>query len=267
MRMMLFDSHLHFDTFHEAGEVDAVLSRAREAGVTRMVAIGGTSSANRLAVDLARMHPERIAASAGYDRDEALKEPDGEDLRRLLDDPGVVAVGETGLDYHYHPDTADAQQSLFRQMLDLGHERNLPTVVHSRDADEDTLSLLGDQVARWRGEPRRVGVLHCFTGTADFARRLVEMGIMVSFSGIVTFKNAESIREAARVVPDELLLIETDAPYLAPVPHRGKRNEPAFVRHVAECLAEVRHCRPEDIAAITMSNAEHLFKRRKDKNA
>lgn len=254
-----FDSHLHVDDFVAAGEFEAVLERARAAGVTGLAAIGGSLEANRLAVELARTHPDTIIAAVGYDRDEAGKSPDLGVLAGLAAEAGVGAVGETGLDYHYTPETAGEQQALFQSMLDLAYAHTLPVVVHSREAEADTLRLLERQAARWPHPARPFAVLHCFTGDAAFAARLVELGVLISFSGILTFRNAAPIREAARVVPDANLLIETDAPYLAPVPHRGKRNEPAYVVRVAEVLARERGASLEQIARLTSRNARRLY--------
>lgn len=256
---LLTDSHLHFDSFEQSGEVEAILQRAADAGVRRMVAVGGTPGANDLAFRLARRYAGRVFATAGLDRDEAGKTVDLAALRKLMNEPEVVAVGESGLDYHYAPETAPAQRVLLTRMLALASEFRAPAVLHSRDADEDTLAMLAEHRASWGGDHRRLGVLHCFTGSLDFARALLELGLYISFSGIVTFKNAAALREVAGIVPDDRLLIETDAPYLAPVPHRGKRNEPAYVARVADALAEIRHDTPGNIADITSRNAARLF--------
>jgi len=300
----LFDSHAHFDSFAEDEAADVVV-RARAAGVGRILAVGGWDSANGRAVDVARRHPESVAAAIGLDRDQAAGiVGDGrletviERLREQLMDAGVGpiveearqslalhrcgkvpgnspmeaetpsrrsgvpfvrAIGETGLDFHYSPDTADAQQALMRAQLSLAAELALPVVVHSRDAEAHTLEILGEHARRWSGPSDRIGVLHCFTGSEPFAKALVELGYHVSFSGIVTFKNAGDLRDVARGIPDDRLLIETDTPYLAPVPYRGKRNEPAYLVHVAEMLAELRGCPVEELAALTTANASALF--------
>jgi TatD DNase family protein len=152
------------------------------------------------------------------------------------------------LDYHYSADTAAAQKALFSSMLDGARHHGLPVVVHSREAEADTLALLENHRSAWRGDPDRLGVLHCFTGDLPFAQALLALGMMISFSGIVTFKNAAALRDVAAAVPDDRLLIETDSPYLAPVPYRGKRNEPAYVCFIASALAELRGCEAEKIA-------------------
>lgn len=256
--MRAVDSHAHFDTFEEKGELEALLARAREAGVERMIAIGGSPDANRRACRLAAEHPD-ISAAVGYDRDLAGKDPDLQDVERWAAEPGVVAIGETGLDYHYEPETRDEQIRLFADMLDLAHRRTLPVVVHSREADADTLDALKKQKMRWNGAADAVGVLHCFTGDLGFARALLDVGCYISFSGILTFRNAEDLRQVAKALPLERLLIETDAPYLAPVPYRGKTNEPAYVFQVAEWLAELQERTTEDVVDQTRRNCARLF--------
>jgi TatD DNase family protein len=259
MATTLVDTHAHLDAFAESGELDAVLERAARAGVSRTIAIGGTPAANALAVSLPRRYPGRVWAAAGLDRDQLNRETSVEGVRRCLGEPGVVAVGEIGLDYHHGPDTAEAQRRLFSTLLDLAAETGRPALIHSRDADEDTLRLLAPFVARWRGAGP-AAVLHCFTGGRDFASRLLDLGLMISFSGIITFRNAGELRAVARFVPEDRLLVETDAPYLAPEPHRGGRNEPAFLREVAAMLAKIRNDTPERITHITTLNAERTFR-------
>jgi len=264
---MFFDTHAHLDDFSESQALSDVLDRARRAGVTKVLAIGADAEANRSAVAVARQFPAEVRAAVGYDRDQATGKPSIDELTALLDAPEVVALGEIGLDYHYHRDTAAAQQVLFRKMLELAAGRRLPVVVHSREADEDTLGALREHAGAWKGDADRIGVLHSFTGGIDFAKRLLDLGFHISFSGIVTFRNAGGLVEVARMVPDSRLLIETDTPYLAPVPHRGRPNEPAYVVHVAEALAKIRNDTPARIAHITAANAERLFGWHKDDEA
>jgi TatD DNase family protein len=259
MQPILLDSHLHLDTFDESGDVPGMLERAAAAGVARMIAIGGTVPANQRAIDWAGRCPERLRATVGYDRDEAGRSPDLALLDAMAAGPHIVGIGETGLDYHYLPETAPAQRELFQQMLDLAARRSLPVVIHSREADDDTVAMLKAHLARWKGDPARAGVLHCFTGSLAFARQLLDLGLFISFSGIVTFRNADALREVARFVPEDRILVETDAPYLAPVPLRGKPNEPAYVAHVAQALATVRGVALQVIAQQTTSNAGRLF--------
>jgi TatD DNase family protein len=256
---MFIDTHVHFDRFVKDGTFSDILDSAKEAQVHEMVAIGGNASANELSLKLAKEHPGRIFGCAGYDRDEATAEYDLSVLRDLLADPLVKAVGETGLDYYYTADTATEQKKLFSENLALAAEFEKPVVVHSRDADEDTLAMLKDYSAAWKGDPARLGVLHCFTRDTKFAKQVLDLGLMISFSGIVTFLNADPLREVVKYVPDDRLLIETDSPYLAPVPMRGNRNEPAFVVHVAKQLAELKGGSVESIANLTANNARTLF--------
>jgi TatD DNase family protein len=256
---MLIDSHAHFDRFVKDGSFPEILKQAREAQVLEMVAIGGNAPANALSLKLAQEYPGSIYGCAGYDRDEATEAVDMDALRTLLADPLVKAVGETGLDYYYTAETASEQKKLFAEHCALAAEFEKPVVVHSRDADEDTVAILRDYAAAWKGDPARPGVLHCFTRDIPFARQVLDLGLMVSFSGIVTFANADDLREAAKFVPDDRLLIETDAPYLTPVPMRGRRNEPAYLVHTANRLAELRDCPLESLAGITADNARRLF--------
>lgn len=256
---MFIDSHVHFDRFVKDGSFSEILENAQQAELHEMIAIGGTADANELSLKLAGDYPGRIFGCAGYDRDEAEKELDFAALRSIVANPLVKAVGETGLDYYYTADTAKEQQALFNENLALAVEFEKPVVVHSRDADEDTIALLKEYAAAWKGGDGRLGVLHCFTRDTRFARQVLDLGLMISFSGIVTFANADALREVVSYVPNDRLLIETDSPYLAPVPMRGNRCEPAFVVHTAEKLAELKGIPLESIADLTTKNARSLF--------
>jgi TatD DNase family protein len=256
---MFIDTHVHFDRFVADGTFPEILKHTKEARVLEMVAIGGSSEANALSLKLAEEHPGRIFGCAGYDRDEATENYDLAELRSFLENPLVKAVGETGLDYYYTAETAAEQKKLFADNLALAAEVEKPVVVHTRDADEDTVALLTEYASAWKGDAARLGVLHCFTRDTAFARQVLDLGLMISFSGIVTFANADPLREVAGYVPDDRLLIETDAPYLAPVPMRGQRNEPAFVVHVAKQLAELKGCSLDFMANLTATNARTLF--------
>lgn len=230
--MELFDTHAHFEGTPD--ETRAAVERARDAGVTRIMSVGGSESLNK--------GTEGFRYRAiGWDRDQA-----GRDLPKL-DYTGVAAVGEIGLDYHYSPETRAAQCELFARQLELARSLGLPVVIHTRDADDDTLGLLREIPSR--------GIIHCFTGTPRFCRDLLDLGFMISISGIVTFRAAENVRESALVVPDDRILIETDSPFLAPVPMRGNANEPAFIVHTARFLADLRNTQVEDFARLTTDNA------------
>ena len=263
--MKWFDTHAHFDAFAAEGSVAAVLARAAAAGVERMCAVGSSEASNELVVRLARENPGTLVAAVGYDRDQLEKPRDPEKLAALAADPAVVAVGEIGLDYYYSPDTAPAQRALFGQMLAFAAERKLPVIVHSRYADDDTIDLLGEFSTMWKKvfhsveNPPPPGILHCFTGDAAFAEELLALGFFISFSGIVSFNNAGPLREVAKLVPADRLLVETDCPYLTPKPFRGKVNEPAFVARVGEVLAEARGAEAAALAETTFANAVRIF--------
>lgn len=257
MGVIYYDTHAHFEG--TPLETAAVLERAFAAGVTRLVAVGGSAGLNAGALATAKAYPANVRLALGFDRDQAAAagpEVFVETLRQLAAAYPLAAVGETGLDFHYHPETAEAQCALFAAQLRLADEWRLPVIIHTREADEATLRVLDE--TPWRGEGLR-GVVHCFTGDKAFAAQLLERALAISFSGIVTFRNADLLRESAEMVPDERLLIETDTPFLAPVPKRGQRNEPAFVAHVAECLATARGTTPDRIAEITRLNARQMF--------
>lgn len=263
---MYFDTHVHFDGESD-GDIAAMMDRAAAAGVLSCLAIGGSVSLNAGALRAQGVHARIAGVALGFDRGHAehmaARELSMEalvsELERLLSGPGVRAVGEIGLDFHYTPQTAALQVALLEAQLDLARRRALPVVIHSREADEATLATLGWHARQWGGDPARLGVLHCFTGSAPFARRLLDLGYHISFSGIVTFRNAQALREVAALVPGDRLLIETDSPYLAPVPYRGQPNEPAFVASVAATLATVRGQSIEALAEVTTRNAQRLF--------
>lgn len=240
--------------------------RARSSGVQRMVAVGGTLSLNQGAEEAARAFPEHIQAALGWDRHAAAELRSAgmaeaswravENRVRALSAQGVrvVALGEMGLDFQSGEPALQLQQEVFRVGLAAAQRMGLPVIIHSRSAETATLTALDDGPPT----PRR-GVLHCFTGSQDFARRLLNRGLYISFSGILTFRNAEALRATARFIPEDHLLVETDAPYLAPEPMRGRPNEPAFLPHIVACLATVRGVPPEHIADVTFRNAERLF--------
>ncbi len=258
-RMRWFDTHVHLDHLDELGAL-ALSERAAAAGVAAILAVGGTPSMNAAALRRAASSPRQVAAAVGWDRTLASASPSADELRALIETrPEIVAVGETGLDYHYDKDTAAEQRRLFAAMLALAAETRRPVIVHSREAEADTIAMLREHVTVWRGPPERIGVVHCFTGDWPFARALLDLGWHISFSGIVTFGNATALREVAARVPVERLLIETDTPWLSPEPHRGRPNEPARLVDVGRAIAAVRGCALEHIAEITWGNAVRLF--------
>lgn len=259
---MLTDTHAHFDNSMSPAEVAALLARAEASGVSHVLAVGGDPGMNAAALRVAAAHPGRARAAIGLDRHCAGGGADVGDLERAIAaaTPGqVVAIGETGLDGHHAPGTIPEQKRLMGDHLKLAASLRLPVVVHTREADADTLELLEAHARQWAGDSARIGVIHCYTGDGLFAERLLGLGFMISFSGIVTFRNADPLRGVARGIPGDRLLIETDAPYLAPVPHRGRPNEPAFLPAVAACLAAVRGVSVEEMARLTSMNAMRLF--------
>jgi len=251
--MMLFDSHCHLTDEKFAADLEGVLQRASQAGVSRLVTICSNAddadAALKLAVDrsgvwcTAGIHPHAAAEARRGDLDR---------IADLLQEAKVVAVGETGLDYFYDNAPRPAQRRLLSHQVQLAADLSLPIVVHSRDADDDTISVIRSV------EGEVLGVLHCFAGSADLLEQGLEAGWMISFSGLVTFKNYEG-RDLVRAVPADQLLVETDSPYLAPMPHRGKRNEPAFVRETAAAVARMRGVEPDELAAITTANALRFY--------
>ena len=266
---MFVDSHAHFSSEEGPDGYPDVIERALAAGVARIVAVGGSADIETFAVEAARRYPDVVGAVVGYDRDSAgVDGPGAEEIRMLRDEVsrlkgegvGIVGIGETGLDFHYSPDTAEQQILLFERQLQLAGELSLPVVVHSREAEKETAAALRAHAEGGGGSAGRIGVLHCFTGSASFAEDAVALGYHIGFSGILTFKNADALRDVAKAVPDDRLLIETDTPYLAPEPYRGTRNEPAFVVRVAEVLAELRGCSVTEIARLTAENAKALFR-------
>lgn len=253
----LIDSHAHIQMKEFAADLPAVVSRAREAGVEKIVVVGGAGdlSSNDAALELARSH-DGLFATVGMHPHDA-KEVSEEELKRLKQlaaDPKTVAVGETGLDFYYNHSPREVQIDLFSRFIQMARETGLPLVVHDREAHREIADCLRGQGG---GEVR--GVIHCFTGDYEAAREFLDLGFYISFSGILTFKNADLLREVARRLPLEKILVETDSPYLAPVPHRGRRNEPAFVRLVAEALARLKGLSLEEVARATGQNTRRLF--------
>jgi TatD DNase family protein len=255
----LIDSHCHVAESEFDGDRDAVLDRAADAGVTTLVCVGATGAvdSNRPALALAgTRRGVRVVASVGIHPHDASTADDGAlaQLRRFAAAPGVVALGETGLDYYYEHSPRAAQREAFARTAAMARELDLPLVVHVRDAHRDAAEVLREEPLSAAG-----GVIHCFTGDADDARRYLDLGLHLSVSGIVTFRNADALRQALRLIPEDRLMIETDAPFLAPIPHRGKRNEPAHVRLVAEAVAQVQGRPFEAVARTTAANAARVF--------
>lgn len=255
---MLVDSHCHLDYPPLADDLNGVLARARHAGVTHMLTIGTKLRDFPRVRAFADRNPN-IFCSVGIHPHEAENEvADAARLVELTAHPKVIGIGETGLDYYYDKSPRDKQQANFRAHIRAAQQSGLPLIVHTRDADDDTARLLAEAASD--GPPIR-GVLHCFTSSRWLAERAIELGFYVSISGIITFKNAETLRETVRALPIERLLVETDSPYLAPVPMRGKPCEPAYVAYTAAKVAELKGVSVDELARHTTANFFTLFER------
>ena len=257
---MLIDTHTHLDDPRYNDDREVVIVRAREAGVEAFITIGCDRSTSHAAVALAERH-SFVYASIGVHPHEVKHINDGwyDDFRRLAQNKNVVAYGEIGLDYHYNHSSPKEQRERFREQLQLARELRLPVIIHTREAQEDTINILKEENASEVG-----GVFHCFSGDAQLAKDALDLGFYLSFSGILTFQNATMLREIAKNTPLDRVLVETDCPYLTPAPYRGKRNEPAYVSFVAKQLAAI-HADGSDLSIgqierITSENAKRLFK-------
>lgn len=255
---MLIDTHTHLDDAKYHHDRDAMIARARDAGVGNLITIGCDLATSRSAVALADQY-SFVYASVGVHPHEVKHIGDGwyNELRRLAQSKKVVAYGEIGLDYHYNHSSPKDQRDRFREQIQLARELSLPIIIHTREAQEDTIAILKEEKGSDVG-----GVFHCFSGDAWLAKDALDLGFYLSFSGILTFQNATMLREIAKNTPLDRILIETDCPYLTPVPHRGKRNEPAYVARVAEQLATIHGpaLSLEQIEHLTTENAKRLFK-------
>jgi TatD DNase family protein len=255
---MLVDSHCHLEYEGLVEDQQAVLDRARAAGISTFLNISTRKSEWQKVVGTAEreadvwasvgIHPHEADAHAGLDADA---------LRNAIGNPRVIALGETGLDYYYDKSDRAVQRELFRTHIGVARETGLPVIIHTRDAEADTLEILEDE----KGKGDFPALIHCFTASTEFGKRVLELGLTISLSGIVTFKNARELQEIAKEIPSDRLLVETDAPFLAPVPHRGKTCEPAFTRNTAEFVAGLRGESLEDLAANTTRNFFSLFRK------
>ncbi len=252
-RCVIIDSHAHLAAAKFDADRALMLQRAWDAGVSHIVVIGESTPEAR---ELARQDPQRLSFTAGVHPHEAHTFDADHDIPRLreLIAAGAVAVGECGLDYYYDHSPREGQVRAFEAQIDLAHESGLPVVVHTRQAEDDTMNVMRAAARRGVG-----GVLHCFTGSPALAQAAIEVGWYISISGIATFSTWER-DDVLRIIPDAQLLVETDAPYLAPVPHRGKRNEPAFLQSTIERIAVVRETTPQQLGLLTASNAVRLFR-------
>jgi TatD DNase family protein len=254
---MLVDSHCHLDLLDLApfgGSVDGVLKAARDNDVGYFLCVSINMEDYPAMLRIAEIHDD-VSVSAGLHPNEHGREPAIDELVQLAQHPKVLAIGETGLDYYRSSGDLDWQRDRFRRHIAAAKQAGKPLIIHSRDAREDTISLLADEGASEVG-----GVMHCFTGDWTMARQAMDLNFHISFSGIVTFRSAAELQEVARKMPLERMLVETDCPYLAPVPHRGKPNQPAYVRHTAEFIAGLRSVSYDTIASVTTGNFKALFK-------
>ncbi|HEY3027063.1 MAG TPA: TatD family hydrolase [Pyrinomonadaceae bacterium] len=257
---MFVDSHAHIDGSEYDADRDEVIARARDAGIVAILNVGtGDPHSGSLAraVELAEKHDDIYASIGVHPHDARLFDERAEEKIRLLiqQSKRVIAWGEIGLDYHYDNSPREVQREVFRRQLCLARESELPVVIHSREAEDDTISILREELPDYD----RAGVMHCFGGSLAMAQSAMELGFYISFAGVLTFKNARDLREVAQKLPLDRLLIETDCPYLTPVPFRGRRNEPARVVEVARCLAGIHGSEVEEIGAITTANFARLF--------
>lgn len=253
---MFIDTHVHLNADQYEEDLQEVINRALEADVKKMVVIGF----DRITIERAMKLVEEYSflyAVVGWHPVDAIDctEEDLKWIEELAGHEKVVGIGEMGLDYHWDKSPKDVQQALFRQQIRLAQKVNLPIIIHNRDATEDVIRILQEEEAHLTG-----GIMHCYGGSVETAKQCIEMNFMISLGGPVTFKNAKKPKEVAREIPLEYLLIETDAPYLAPHPHRGKRNEPALVTLVAEEIANLKGITVEEVAEATTKNAEKFFK-------
>ncbi|MBF0515904.1 MAG: YchF/TatD family DNA exonuclease [Nitrospirae bacterium] len=249
----MIDTHCHLEMTPFEGETDAVINRAHEAGVKTMVTIGSSPQSIEKAAALTQHYASVYAAIGIHPHDARLFTPEIYcQIKDLTANKKVVAIGETGLDYHYKHSPVDVQREVFIKHIELAKQTNMPVIIHSREASDDVVSII-------KSENISSGVLHCFSGDQQMADAVLAAGLYISISGVVTFKNAAALRAVVSTIPDDYLLVETDAPYLAPTPYRGKRNEPAYVTHTARTIAEIRGVSYEDIDRITSLNANRLF--------
>lgn len=255
--LVIVDSHCHLDALDYTArhkDVDEVLDNAKARGVQHFISIC-TTVGRFEAMKALTAHRSEVSLSCGVHPLNVEEEPfDYDKLLAFAQDKNVVAVGETGLDYHYTPETKALQQSLFSQQIEIAKKIRKPLIIHTRAARQDTMNMLEQGGAEQCG-----GVLHCFTEDWAMAKRALDIGFYISISGIITFRNAEELREVVRNVPSDRLLVETDSPYLAPVPYRGKPNQPAYVRETCEYVASLKGLSVEEFAGITTQNAQKLF--------
>jgi len=251
----MIDTHAHLDDEQFKDDLEEVLGRAKEIGISKIITVSAAPGSIQNTLELTKTY-DFIYGAVGLHPHDAKHWNDSyiDEIKSGVKEEKIVAVGEIGLDYHYDFSPKDKQQEVFRTQVKLAKELNYPIIVHDRDATEDILSILTDEL----GDAG--GVIHCFTGNMESAKKYLDLGMHLSFTGILTFPKAQSIRDAAKIVPMDKFLLETDSPYLAPIPMRGKRCEPGFVKHTAEMLAEVKEVSLKEIIQVTDENAGRLFR-------
>lgn len=252
---MLFDTHMHINDNKFEDDREEVIKRAREEGVEMMVNVGFNKETIDPTIQLAEQY-EFIYAAVGWHPTDAkdMTDDDLAWLERLCDHPKVVALGEMGLDYYWDTSPKDVQKEVFRKQIDLAKRKKMPIIIHNRDAHQDVINILKEENASEVG-----GIMHCYSGSWEIAKQALDMNFYISFGGPITFKNAKQPKEVLAKVPLERLLIETDCPYLTPHPHRGKRNEPAYVRLVAQAAAQIKGISIKEMEEITTNNAKNVF--------
>lgn len=253
--MELFDTHAHLDFPRFDKDRDEVIKRAYNKGVKTIVNIGSNMTTSRNSVELSRRYENIYAAIGVHPHDaDTFNLNVSKKLNKLADNDKVVAIGEIGLDFHYDNSPREKQKQSFRAQLRLAKKLDLPVVIHTRDADKETLNILKEEKAKELG-----GIMHCFASDKKMAKEILDLGFYIAFGGLITFKNLSDLRDVVKEVPLDRLLIETDSPYLTPEPHRGKRNEPAYVKFVAEKIAEIKGIAVEEVAKITTENAKKVY--------
>ena len=245
---MFIDTHCHLTDEYDGG-IDAVVTRAKQVGVDTLICATAEGIDIKPALKLAEKY-DNIFVTTGIHPDHTDLNPNDFLTKKILNHPRVIGIGEIGLDYHYTPETRDAQIKLFESQLEIAHKHNLPVAIHTRNADDDTMAILTDQYH---------GVMHCFTSSWDLAKTMLDRGFYFSASGILTFKNANEIRETFTKIPIDRIVIETDSPYCAPIPYRGKVCEPAFVVETAKVLAQIKNLQIDELESILFENTKRLY--------
>ena len=248
----IIDTHAHYDDEAFNADRDELIKNMLDTNVDRIITVGCSLERSRTSIELAERY-DRIYASVGIHPDECYDLPDDyiEQLRLMSRHSKVVAIGEIGLDYHYEGYKKDIQIKRFKEQLELAQELNLPVIIHSREATQDTLDILQEY------KPK--GVMHCFSGSAETAQKIIDLGMMISFTGVLTFKNAKKAVEACKIIPMDRLMLETDCPYMTPVPHRGERNNSSYTYHTAEKVAEIKNMSVNEVIEICNANAVSFF--------